>query len=58
MREKPKTGRLNGAFALMLLRWGGGIAGALYFALRPKKWETAAEDFDTEHDDYAEATDD
>jgi hypothetical protein len=34
------------------------IVGALYFALRPKKWETAAADFDEMHDDYAEVKDD
>ena len=34
------------------------IAGALYFALRPKKWETAATDFDEKHDEYAEVKDD
>ena len=40
------------------------IIGALYFALRPKKWETAAEShsaetqFSEEHDEYAEVKDD
>lgn len=34
------------------------IVGALYFALRPKKWETAASDFDTMHDEYVEVKDD
>ncbi|NNE83481.1 MAG: hypothetical protein HKN28_05880 [Alphaproteobacteria bacterium] len=34
------------------------IVGALYFALRPKKWETAASDFNTMHDEYAEVKDD
>jgi len=40
------------------------IIGALYFALRPKKWETAAadyegrEDFSERHDEYAEVKDD
>ena len=40
------------------------ILGALYFALRPKKWETVAESheegarFSEEHDEYAEAKDD
>jgi hypothetical protein len=34
------------------------IAGALYFALRPKKWETAAEDFGEMHDEFAEVKDD
>ena len=34
------------------------IAGALYFALRPKKWETAAADFGEKHDEYVEVKDD
>lgn len=34
------------------------IAGALYFALRPKKWETAAADFDSMHDEFVEVKDD
>ncbi|NKB49941.1 MAG: C4-dicarboxylate ABC transporter permease [Alphaproteobacteria bacterium] len=34
------------------------IIGALYFALKPKKWETAAETYDTQADEYAEGNDD
>ena len=44
------------------------IVGALFFALRPKKWETAADDYSTsskskpdfsgKHDEYAEVKDD
>ncbi len=34
------------------------IVGALYFALKPKKWESFAQDLDPEHDEYAEAKDD
>jgi putative tricarboxylic transport membrane protein len=34
------------------------IVGALYFALRPKKWETAATDFGPMHDEYVEVKDD
>ena len=34
------------------------IIGALYFALKPKKWETAAVDFGEKHDEYAEVKDD
>ena len=34
------------------------IVGALYFALRPKKWETAAAGFDEMPDEYAEVKDD
>ncbi len=34
------------------------IIGALYFALKPKKWETAEEDFSQKHDEYAEVKDD
>ena len=34
------------------------IAGALYFALRPKKWESFEQDFSTEHDEYVEVKDD
>ena len=34
------------------------IAGALYFALRPKKWETFEQDYEAERDEYAEVKDD
>jgi putative tricarboxylic transport membrane protein len=34
------------------------IAGALYFALRPKKWETFEQDYEAERDKYAEVKDD
>ena len=34
------------------------IVGALYFALRPKKWETAEQDFSQQHDEFAEIKDD
>jgi len=34
------------------------IVGALYFALRPKKWETAAAGFGEMHDEYVEVKDD
>ncbi len=34
------------------------IVGALYFSLRPKKWETAEQDYESMHDEYAEVRDD
>ena len=39
------------------------IVGALYFSLRPKKWETTERktterDFDAMHDEFAEVRDD
>lgn len=33
------------------------IIAALYFALRPKKWETAADEYETSRDDFAEQHD-
>lgn len=34
------------------------IVAALYFSLRPKKWETTERDFDAMHDEFAEVRDD
>lgn len=34
------------------------IVGALYFALRPKKWESFEQDYSAEHDEFAEFKDD
>jgi len=34
------------------------IVAALYFSLRPKKWETAERDFDAMHNEFAEVRDD
>lgn len=34
------------------------IVAALYFSLRPKKWETAEQDFSAMHDEFAEVRDD